>query len=107
MTKRTMFLLTSFLAAGPTMFAQTTGTTPADTAANGPWVLVAAAFAIAIATGLCGLAQAKAVAASAEGTSRNPGAAPAIRFSLLLGLVLIESLALYTLVICFIVIFKK
>jgi F-type H+-transporting ATPase subunit c len=31
--------------------------------------------------------------------ARNPGAAGAIRFALLLGLVLIESLALYTLVI--------
>jgi F-type H+-transporting ATPase subunit c len=96
-------LLASFLVASPTMFAQT----PSTPTANGPWVLVAAAFAIAIATGLCGLAQAKAVAASAEGTARNPGAAPAIRFALLLGLVLIESLALYTLVICFIIIFKS
>ncbi len=37
--------------------------------------------------------------AAAEGMARNPGAAAAIRFALLLGLVLIESLALYTLVI--------
>ena len=87
--------------------SQGADTTPATETTSSPWVLVAAAFAIAIATGLCGLAQAKAVAASAEGTARNPGAAPAIRFALLLGLVLIESLALYTLVICFIIIFKK
>jgi len=60
---------------------------------------ITSGFAMAIASGLCGLAQAKAVAASAEGMARNPGAAPAIRFALLLGLVLIESLALYTLVI--------
>jgi len=39
------------------------------------------------------------VASSAEGMARNPGAAAAIRFALLLGLVLIESLALYTLVV--------
>ena len=107
MTKRTMMLLASFLVASPMMFAQAPATTPATETTSSPWVLVAAAFAIAIATGLCGLAQAKAVAASAEGTARNPGAAPAIRFALLLGLVLIESLALYTLVICFIIIFKK
>ena len=54
---------------------------------------------MAFASGLCGLAQAKAVAASVEGMARNPGAAAAIRFALILGLVLIESLALYTLVI--------
>jgi F-type H+-transporting ATPase subunit c len=70
-------------------------------AANYHWVAVTAGFAMAIASGLCGLAQAKAVAASAEGMARNPGAAAAIRFALLLGLVLIESLALYTLVIIF------
>src|SRR5438045_7363422 len=76
---------------------------PADgtPAVNYHWVAVTAGFAMAIASGLCGLAQAKAVAASAEGMARNPGAAAAIRFALLLGLVLIESLALYTLVIIF------
>jgi F-type H+-transporting ATPase subunit c len=58
-------------------------------------------FSMAIASGLCALAQGKAVASSAEAIARNPGAAGAIRASLLLGLVLIESLALYTLVIIF------
>lgn len=66
------------------------------------WVAITSGFAMAIASGLCGLAQAKAVAASAEGMARNPGAAASIRFALLLGLVLIESLALYTLVIIFV-----
>src|SRR5947208_5820149 len=65
------------------------------------WVAITSGFAMAIASGLCGLAQAKAVAASAEAMARNPGASAAIRFALLLGLVLIESLALYTLVIIF------
>ena len=58
-------------------------------------------FSMAIASAGCGLAQAKATAAAAEGMGRNPGASAAIRFALLLGLVLIESLALYTLVIIF------
>jgi F-type H+-transporting ATPase subunit c len=65
------------------------------------WVAITSGFSMAIASGLCGLAQAKAVAAAAEGMARNPGASAAIRFALLLGLVLIESLALYTLVIIF------
>ena len=43
----------------------------------------------------------KAVAGAAEAMARNPGASAAIRFALILGLVLIESLALYTLVIVF------
>ena len=65
------------------------------------WVAISAGFSMAIASGLCALAQGKAVASSAEAIARNPGAAAAIRFALLLGLVLIESLALYTLVIIF------
>jgi F-type H+-transporting ATPase subunit c len=59
-------------------------------------------LAMGIASGLCGLGQGKAVASAAEGMARNPGAAAAIRGALILGLVLIESLALYTLVITFV-----
>jgi F-type H+-transporting ATPase subunit c len=55
-----------------------------------------------IASGLCGLGQGKAVASATEGMARNPGAAAAIRGALILGLVLIESLALYTLVITYV-----
>jgi F-type H+-transporting ATPase subunit c len=65
------------------------------------WVFISAGFPMAIASAACGLAQAKAVAACAEGMARNPSASAAIRFALILGLVLIESLALYTLVIIF------
>ncbi len=98
MTKKFFVLLGFLLLAATAMFAQTPNT-PLAPAAPGWWVSVSAGFGMAIASGLCGLAQAKAVAASAEGMARNPGAAGAIRFALLLGLVLIESLALYTLVI--------
>ena len=94
-TKKTLFLLAMILLASPMLFGQT----PNNPTANGHWVAISAGFSMAIASGLCGLAQAKAVAAAAEGMARNPGAAAAIRFALLLGLVLIESLALYTLVI--------
>jgi len=74
---------------------------------NVHWILLAAAFAMAIASGLCGLAQGKAVAAACEGMGRNPGAAGAIRGVAIFGLVFIESLALYTLVVCFILLFAK
>jgi len=79
------------------MFAQGGG------APAGPntWKPVLAGFAMAIASGLCALGQGKAVSGACEGMARNPGAAAAIRFALSLGLVLIESLALYTLVIIF------
>ena len=103
-TKKMLLLLALLLFASPMLFAQTPGNNPT---ANGHWVAISAGFSMAIASGLCGLAQAKAVAAAAEGMARNPGAAAAIRFALLLGLVLIESLALYTLVIIFVKVAKS
>ncbi len=66
------------------------------------WGWIAAGFSMAIASGLCGLAQGRATAGAAEGMARNPAATAAIRFALILGLALIESLALYTFVIIFI-----
>jgi F-type H+-transporting ATPase subunit c len=65
------------------------------------WVAITAGFSMAIASAGCGIAQAKATAASAEGLARNPGATAAIRFALILALVLIESMALYTFAIIF------
>lgn len=91
--KMILLMLALFIFASP-IFAQTSGGTN--------WVAITSGFSMAIASSVCGLAQAKAVAAAAEGMARNPGASAAIRFALLLGLVLIESLALYTLVIIFV-----
>src|SRR5258708_19200029 len=65
------------------------------------WAFIAGGFAMAIASAACGIAQAKATAAACEGMARNPGASDGIRFALILGLALIESLALYTLVIVY------
>jgi F-type H+-transporting ATPase subunit c len=81
------------------MFAQAGAA--AATGSN-PWVPVTAGFSMAIASGLCALGQGKAIAGAAEGIARNPGAFPAIRFALIFGLALIESLALYVLVIIFV-----
>ena len=53
-------------------------------------------FAMAIASGLCGLGQGRAVGSAVEGMARNPAAAGGIRITLLLGLAFIESLALFT-----------
>lgn len=63
------------------------------------WVAITAGFSMAIASAVCGLAQARATAAAAEGLARNPSARPGITLALILGLALIESLALYTLAI--------
>jgi len=102
MTKKFFFLVTLFLLCSVMAFAQGAAGTPGNPTANGHWVPISAGFSMAIASGLCGLAQSKAVAAAAEGMARNPGASAAIRFALLLGLVLIESMALYTFAIIFV-----
>jgi len=65
------------------------------------WVAITAGFSMALASGLCALGQAKATASAAEALGRNPAARPGIQLALILGLALIESLALYTLVIIF------
>jgi F-type H+-transporting ATPase subunit c len=75
-------------------------TTPMMAAEGG--IVLTNAFSMAIASGLCALAQGKAVAGAAEGIARNPGAGAVIRGLGLLGLIFIESLALYTLVIIFV-----
>ena len=66
------------------------------------WVAITSGFAMAIASGLCGLAQGKAAAGACEGLARNPGARPGIQLFLILALIFIESLALYTLAIIFV-----
>jgi len=101
MTKKAFTLLALMLLASTMLFAQAQGT-PGYPAMNGHWVPVSAAFAMAIASSLCGLAQGKAIAAAVEGMGRNPGAAKAIQLAMLIGLAFIESLALYTLLIVFV-----
>ena len=63
--------------------------------------------ALAIAAFGAALGQGKAVASAAEAIARNPGAAGEIRGSLILGLVLIESLVIYVLLISLILFFLK
>ncbi len=71
------------------------------------WSIITAGFALAIAAGLGALGQGKAIASAAEGIARNPSAAGEIRGVLILGLVLIESLSIYVLLISLILFFLK
>jgi F-type H+-transporting ATPase subunit c len=64
-------------------------------------IVVAAGFSMAIAAAFCGLGQARVAAAACEGIARNPAAGGAIRTAMILGLVFIETLALFTLAIVF------
>lgn len=70
--------------------------------AQGYWsIAIGAGIGLGLACGLCGLGQGRATASAAEALARNPGARPGIFIFLILGLALIESLALYVLVIAF------
>ena len=93
------FLMTlAVLLIATPVFAQDGAGSPAGLAA------IAAGIGMAIASGLCGLGQGKATASAAEALARNPGARPGIFTFLILGLAFIESLALFTFVIIFIVV---
>lgn len=81
-------------------FAQAGGGQPGGVESH-MWIWITSGFAMAIASGACGYAQSKATAAACEGLARNPGARPGIQFSLILALVLIESMALYTFAIIY------
>lgn len=102
--KRNIAMLVTALAALAItipVFAQEPAAAPAGGAAAeaAKWVIITAGFAMAIASAVCGYAQSKAIAAACEALARNPGARPGIQLAWLLGLIFIESLALYTLAI--------
>jgi F-type H+-transporting ATPase subunit c len=63
------------------------------------WVSVAAALALGIAAAGCGIGQGMATGAACEGAARNPGAFGSIRLAFILGVVFMESLTLYALLI--------
>ena len=89
-----LFLL---VAASP-VFAQGTG----SGMGAGEVRFLGAAIGMAIASGLCGLGQGKAVSSAAEAVARNPAARAGIQTLLVLGLAFIESLAIFTLLIIFV-----
>ena len=91
----------SFMALSILFFAAPAFAQGGEPASAVNWVAIAAGFSMAIASAVCGLDQGRATAAAAEALGRNPSARAGIQFALILGLVLIESLALYTLAIIF------
>ncbi len=108
MRKSLVFSLTVlFVAAGlvAPLFAQ--GTTPAGSSEVAKWSIITAGFALGIAAAFGALGQSRGLAASAEAIARNPSASGDIRFALILGLVLIESLVIYVLLVSLILFFVK
>ena len=73
----------------------------------GPFAVLVAGFAMAFAAGLCALGQGKAVASAVDAMARQPGAAGRIQVAMIIGLALIESLAIYVLVVAMIMLFVQ
>lgn len=96
MKKQWMWMLMALVVVtlfAPTAFAQEPGGAGTSKAISG----IAVGFGMAIAAFGCGGAQGRIASAACEGMARNPGAAGAIRASMILGLVFVETLVLFTL----------
>src|SRR5258707_15834613 len=102
MKKWSMVLTTlaTMMLIAPAAFAQGADAAGSSAGAKG-LMAIAAAFGMGIAAFGCGLGQGRVASAACEGMARNPGAAGAVRTAMILGLVFIETLALFTLVITF------
>jgi len=76
----------------------------------GMWVFfgiaIACGFGIGVAALGTGLGMGNAINGALQGTARNPEAGGKIMTTMIIGLALIESLCIYALVICFIMVFK-
>jgi F-type H+-transporting ATPase subunit c len=95
------------VAAASVAFAAEEGAAAAAGGSNvKTFIALAAGFGIAIASFGGALGQGKAIAAGLEGIARNPSAQNKIFIPMIVGLALIESLVIYTLVIAFILVGK-
>ncbi|HEV2706733.1 MAG TPA: ATP synthase F0 subunit C [Pyrinomonadaceae bacterium] len=87
------------MTAVPTL-AQTVGAADNQQSVD-KYARIAAGFGFAIAAALAAIGQSRVAAAAAEGVARNPGAGARIQTMMILGLVFIETLVLFTLVVVF------
>jgi F-type H+-transporting ATPase subunit c len=69
-------------------------------------IAIACGFAIGVAAFGTGLGMGNAINGALQGTARNPEAGGKIMTTMIIGLALIESLCIYALLICFILVFK-
>ncbi len=74
---------------------------------NTTYVLIAAALCVAIGASICAIAQGKVIEKVADSIARQPEAANDLRGSMIIGLAMIESLAIYCLLIALLLIFMK
>jgi F-type H+-transporting ATPase subunit c len=103
MKKFAVLVLTlSLVLVAAVAFAAEGAAAPAAAPAGGLTAAVAALFAIAIAAFGGSIGMGLSISRAVEGIARNPEASGKIMTTMIIGLALIESLAIYTLVIIFI-----
>lgn len=71
------------------------------------WCMIAAGFGMAIGSFGTGLGQGLAIKAAVEGVARNPSASGKILTTMMIGLAMIESLAIYVFVVAMIILFAN
>jgi F-type H+-transporting ATPase subunit c len=103
MKKLSMFLtlfagaVLANLAAAPMAMAQD----HADLGGAAGWIGVGAGLAMGLGALGCGMGQGRAVASAMESIGRNPSSTDRLQTPMIIGLALIESIAIYCLVIAF------
>lgn len=102
-TQKIVLALVSFLSAS-VAFAQTAETAASSGGAG--LIGLAAGLAIGLAAMGAAYGQSKAASAALEGIARNPAAQPKIFTSMMIALILIETMAIYAFVISFLLIGK-
>jgi len=98
-------MLVSMLFASLAMAAEPAGGAASGLGSFFSYAVLAAGIAIGIAAFGTGLGQGLAVKSSVEGIARNPEASGKITVTMLIGLAMIESLAIYALVVALIILY--
>ena len=104
---RALILAASAVLAVPGLALAAEGAPAGAVSLVGPYSVLVAGFAMAFAAGLCALGQGRAVASAVDAMARQPGAAARIQTAMIIGLALIESLAIYVLVVAMILLFVQ
>lgn len=97
-----LFIIFLALASSPLMAQESLEIAPIKASVFKIAIIVGGAI-ITLAVAAGAFCQAKAISSACEGISRNPGSGPHIRFILIFGLVLIETLVIYALLITIII----
>lgn len=105
--KRVLGLVGLFLLVGSSALMAAEGAASPEAISFLSWCAMAAGIGMGIASVGTGIGQGFAVRGACEGVSRNPEASGKILTSLILGLAMIESLAIYALVIELIILYAN